>query len=417
MKSIQRLPIIVFIISLLFYNLYSRSAGKTTNMGDTMQIKSRNDFRAEVARIAGLADKQECDKALDRFWNYLKSNNKVPFVSDTFAAFVFRGEADSVMFQGDFSGWGRMGGGGTSAGKIGNTDLWILEKEFPSDARLDYKIVINGKTWILDPNNPNIQMSGFGPNSELRMPGWRPSPWTIRDNNLPAGSLSENFRIKSKFLGYDLFYRVYLPKNYDELKDLPVIYVTDGHEYADDEKGSMIIVLDNLIAKGKIKPVIAVFIDPRDPDSPSMNKRESQFLMNENFLNFVCDELVVSIDANYKTSKFSDDRAILGTSYGGVCATYFALMRSNVFHLVAIQSPAYGGASKLQDIYKGIPKLPLKIFMSAGTINDGEILTRSIKDKLEQDGYKLKYREVSEGHSWGNWRALLDDILIYFWEK
>jgi enterochelin esterase-like enzyme len=25
-----------------------------------------------------------------------------------------------------------------------------------------------------------------------------------------------------------------------------------------------------------------------------------------------------------------------------------------------------------------------------------------------------KYREVSDGHSWGNWRNLIDDIIIDF---
>ena len=215
----------------------------------------------------------------------------------------------------------------------------------------------------------------------------------------------------------DINYRVYLPQGYAKLKNLPVIYVTDGHEYLDDQKGSMVIVLDNLIAKNKIKPVIAVFIDPRDPDTLSYNKRESQFLINEKYLNFVSKELVKRIDSVYKTNKNPDDRAILGTSYGGVCATYFGLMRSNVFHLAAIQSPAYWGAPKLQEIYKNLPKLPLKIFMSTGTVNDGEMLTRMVKDMFEKNGYEIMYKEVSEGHSWGNWRALIDDMLIYFWSK
>jgi enterochelin esterase-like enzyme len=416
MKNLLRLLIIGFLISVIFYNLYSQNNGDMTKKSDTKtQLSLWLEFKTELLRISDMQDKTEKNAALDKFWNHLKESNQIPFKAGNYAAFLYRGEADSIGFQGDFSSWGRIGTGGTDAVRIKNTDLWVLEKEFPADARLDYKIVINNKTWILDPNNPNIQMSGFGANSELRMPEWKPSPWIIRDKSLPAGSLSENIRMKSRFLNYDINYRVYLPYGYDHLKKLPVIYVTDGHEYSDDEKGSMLIVLDNLIAKNKIKPVIAVFIDPRDPDSLSVNKRESQFLMNENYLDFVSDELVKRIDSLYKTGKSADSRAILGTSYGGVCATYFGLMRSNVFHLVGIQSPAYWSAAKLQDIFKNIPKLPLKLFMSTGNINDGEMLTRMVKGMFEQNNYTIMYKEVSEGHSWGNWRALLDDMLIYFW--
>lgn len=418
MKSVKRLFSLVFIFIFHFVILYSQNDEKMNYKKEkSSELEKFLEFRMELQNIIEMRFPILKREAVDSLWYKLKATGDIPFRAGNYAAFLYRGEAESVTIQGDFTGWGRMRSTDNSAIRIKDTDLWFLEKEFPSDARIDYKIVINGKTWILDPNNPLTQMSGFGNNSELRMPDWKPSPWIVRDSKIPEGKVTEDIRIKSKLLGYDLQYRVYLPFGYEQMKNLPVIYVTDGHEYSHDDKGSMLIVLDNLIYKGLINPVIAVFIDPRDPDDLNMNRRESQFLMNERYLNFVCEELVPKIDAEYKTSKYSKDRAILGTSYGGVCATYFALMRSNVFHLVAIQSPAYGGAMKLDSIYKGVPKLPLKIFMSSGTINDGETLTRMVKSKYEQDGYEILYKEVNEGHSWGNWRALIDDMLIYFWGR
>jgi enterochelin esterase family protein len=35
-----------------------------------------------------------------------------------------------------------------------------------------------------------------------------------------------------------------------------------------------------------------------------------------------------------------------------------------------------------------------------------------MKDVLEANSCIYTYREVNEGHSWGNWRRLIDDILI-----
>ena len=85
------------------------------------------------------------------------------------------------------------------------------------------------------------------------------------------GTLSENIRITSDVLGYDLQYRVYLPDTtkIQSNKKLPTLYITDGESYA--KKGRMVSALDQGIASGEIKPVIAIFVDARDPDNLTIN--------------------------------------------------------------------------------------------------------------------------------------------------
>ena len=56
-------------------------------------------------------------------------------------------------------------------------------------------IKLLNKEWILDPANPYIQYSGFGPNSELRMPEWVYPFETISHKEIPHGTLSENSSI------------------------------------------------------------------------------------------------------------------------------------------------------------------------------------------------------------------------------
>ena len=58
--------------------------------------------------------------------------------------------------------------------------------------------------------------------------------------------------------------------------------------------------------------------------------------------------------------------------------------------------------------------LSLNIFMSQGSIWDDIENTRRLRDIFVSKGYPLLFIETPEGHSWGNWRALLDDMLIYF---
>ncbi|MFC2151178.1 alpha/beta hydrolase-fold protein [Bacteroidota bacterium] len=345
----------------------------------------------------------------------LEGRNQIPFVFEDSVCFLYYGDNFSVSWAGDFNGWS-VSSSDCQGTEIGNTNLWILEKKFPLDARLDYKIVKDG-SWILDPRNNYTQMSGFGPNSELRMPNWEFPEETILQEGVNRGTFSDNFQIQSipANLNYTVQYKVYTPYGYDGLSNLPVIYVTDGHEYADDEKGAMIIVLDNLIYNNQIDPVIAVFIDPREPGNLNNNRRGDEYTANINYANFVANELVPEIDANYKTNPSADARAILGTSLGGWNSAYFGYTKSDIFHLIGIHSPAFD--DNIISNYSNSAKLPLKIYMSTGVIHDTEERARAMKIVFDDKDYPLQYKEVNEGHSWGNWRALIDEPLIYFFPK
>lgn len=137
-----------------------------------------------------------------------------------------------------------------------------------------------------------------------------------------------------------------------------------------------------------------------------------EYTANIRFARFVAEELVPAIDAAYKTNPAADKRAILGTSLGGWNSAYLGLTFPNVFGLIAIHSLAFD-ANIIND-YAASPLLPLKIYMSTGVINDTQYQARSMKTVLNERGYPLLYKEVNEGHSWGNWRALIDEPMIYF---
>ena len=76
---------------------------------------------------------------------------------------------------------------------------------------------------------------------------------------LADGVLSDNIRIHSAYLGYDLQYRVYQPENIPISSSLPVVYVTDGHYYINDL--DMLKVMGKLVRTDAMKPAIAVFIE------------------------------------------------------------------------------------------------------------------------------------------------------------
>ena len=105
--------------------------------------------------------------------------------------------------------------------------------------------------------------------------------------------LSDNIRIESKTLGYSLQYRVYTPTGMKKTDKLPTIYLADGQWYL--SSGDMAKVLDDEISSGRIKPVIAIFVDNRNPDNLEENRRNKQFFCNEKYVSFYKDELLPNI--------------------------------------------------------------------------------------------------------------------------
>ena len=376
-----------------------------------MTIETLN---SRIQQFSTNPSKEMRNKQLAELFSGLEKAGLIPYTQGDSALFLYEGEASAVSWSGDFSGW-RPDQPEYTGKRLDNTNIWMMKASFLKDARLDYKIVADGN-WILDPANKNIQWSGMGPNSELQMPKWRISEYTQIQPGIPKGTLSDNILIHSKNLGYDINYKVYSPNlPIPQSPNLPVIYVTDGHEYTDDKKGAMVTVLDNLLFAGKIQPIIAVFIDPRDPHDLSKNRRMQELICSKKYAAFVSEELVPAIDANYPTSRSADTRAILGTSLGGLNAAWFGAVIPETFQLIAIQSPARN--QTLLDLYQKEEKNTLKICMTTGVINDTQDNARKLKELFDNKGFQNQYFEVNEGHSWGNWRNQLDDILVWFFEK
>ncbi len=359
---------------------------------------------------------QSADSATrENTWSELKSSGKIPLVVHDSVAFLFRGLAKTVAFQGDYNAWGYDKNFNVQ-GRLIAKDLWILKASFPIDARLDYKILINGMEWRLDPHNKYQQWSGVGggsPNSELRMPAWKEDEAVIAQVE-NGGKISDDILFYSAALGYQVMYRLYLPPQYENLKDLPIMYVTDGYEYLHPKLGNMVAVLDHLILEKKIQPIVAVFVDHREPVNRSNNRRMEELAINAKYLNFFTAELVPHVEKELKVSGKPTARAIMGTSMGGLSSAYFAFSRPDVFGLCGIQSPSFNNRPKIYTICDSPESPKIKVSMTSGVIHDASDGTRKMKAILENNACVYHYKEVNEGHSWGNWRNLIDDILIDF---
>lgn len=331
-----------------------------------------------------------------------------PVKEDSIAYFVYRGSVSAfITVAGDFNGWSPTSDPMTH---IAGTNFYFLQKKFETDARLDYKFVNDRNTWILDPLNPHTIIGGVGPNSELAMPDYIQPTEIIYNTVIPHGTTAV-FSFYSAALNNNRNITVYLPPGYDSsAKKYPTLYVHDGPDYLN--LGSMKNVLDNLIATNVIEPVICIFVPPVSAADRSNEYRLSKVVQ---FSTFITKELVPHIDSLYRTDTSAVRRGTLGSSDGGHVSLYLATHFPSVFRLCAGQSSTIDESVRLP-IEKN-STLPIKFYLDCGTYDIATpqfnfiTLNRQYWSLLRSKGYDLTSVEFHEGHSWGNWRAHLDNIL------
>lgn len=108
----------------------------------------------------------------------------------------------------------------------------------------------------------------------------------------------------------------------------------------------------------------------------------------------------------------------MGVSFGGINAACFGLLMPKVFNNLAMHSPASNKEVKIiAKLYEDHATLSLKVFLSVGNGNDSTAGVRKFRKVLESKNYNVTYREVPFGHETNNWRRLVDDALLTFFEK
>lgn len=366
---------------------------------------AQNDFRTIHKTMV-----QGGPQAINLYQNLVKSKS-IPFVSNDSVLFIYSGKVNSVHWYGDFNKWGRDSKAPQTGLQSPGTELWFLPLKLAADARVDYKIVLNSSQWILDPVNPYQQWSGVGggsPNSEVRMPAYQSSSISVERPGIPKGTLQTDLVFTSHTLGYQITYSIYIPAKPTSAKS--VLYVTDGYEYLHPELGNMKTQLDNLIHDQRIEPLMVIFIDHREPVNRANNRRMQELMMNRTFKDFLISEFCSTIEKDHNLIPLN--RGIMGTSLGGLMATYCAF--DGYFTHIGIQSPAYAIKPEIFTLIpnEASPK-PLKFVITSGTINDTQDESKKMVALLQNAQYKVTYHEVNQGHSWGNWRGLIDELLIH----
>jgi len=200
---------------------------------------------------------------------------------------------------------------------------------------------------------------------------------------------------------------VYTPPSYekDKKKHFPVLYLQHGwgeDETAWTNQGHANLIMDNLVAEGKIKPFIIVMTYGMTNDVKMGGMKNFKI---EPFQTVLIDELIPYVDANFRTLADQLHRAMAGLSMGGMETKTITLARPDVFSHYGLLS---GGTYAPADI-KDKSKVNL-IFLSCGSFENPNGVKNAAAALKEAGINAVSY--VSEGtrHEFQTWRRSLHEL-------
>lgn len=344
--------------------------------------------------LMSMNDAQQRSENAWLLWEDLIASQNVPVVHNNRAYFLYYGDAQSVLIAGDWTFWQPA----IVLERVPDTKLFYAIQEFPTTARLQYKVIVNGN-WMLDPANKRSSVEGFGLNSEFWMPDYIDESFQKVLSDTQKGEITRH-TLYSSVLKQERELYVYKPSKTTNTAT-PILIINDGREAI--TIGHFNTVLDNLINDKVINTCAAVFIPPHD--------RMYEYPESTEYLSFVAKEALpyaksVLTRANMRISESVNDVAITGASLGGLVSTKIALKFPELFGVCIPQSPSYwwnhGDIYRSQDLYNA---RKVRFILQTGTICDARQLTLRMMGKLQQLGANVEYQEYHQGHTWGNWRS------------
>ena len=178
----------------------------------------------------------------------------------------------------------------------------------------EYSFTVDGLTMI-DPGNPAIKPMREPRTSILHLPGQPPLLHDFQD--VPHGVVSQH-TYRSKALGRLRELAVYTPPGYAQSGDarFPTLYLQHG---SGDNQATWVAhgkahwILDNLIAKGRAKPMVVVMMDGHAaaPGAGGFNSNTSAFERD------LLEDVMPFVEANYRVKPEAAQRGIVGLSMGG----------------------------------------------------------------------------------------------------
>jgi enterochelin esterase-like enzyme len=284
-----------------------------------------------------------------------------------------------------------------------------------------YSLVIDGVK-VADPASESFYGMGRMA-SAIEIPEKGVDFYEIKD--VPHGTISSKYYF-SKVTNSWRHLFVYTPPGYNVNSKVkyPVVYIQHGggeDERGWAEQGRTDIIIDNLIAEGKAKPMIVVIANGNVRAGGAGYSSEAMSAFKKE----MTQSIIPFIDKTYRTLTDKNNRAICGLSMGGGQSFYVGLENPDVFGSVGIfSSGIFGGirnpSGSTFDAEKEIPGLlsmsaefnkKLNLFyISCGEQDPRIEYTKKAVSIMKENGLEVEFNSFPGDHEWQVWRKSLHDF-------
>lgn len=299
--------------------------------------------------------------------------------------------------------------------------VWTGESAPQDEGFHYYQLNIDGAS-VPDPGT--IYFYGAGRwGSGIEIPAHDGGFYALSD--VPHGAVSSRYYYSDVTESWRKLF-VYTPPGYGKNieQKYPVVYIQHGG--GEDEtgwvnQGKTDLILDNLIAEGKAKPMIIVITNGNMRSGGGGYSSEGM----ANFKKEMTQNIVPFIDENYRTLANAKNRAICGLSMGGGQSFYVGLESLDFFNSVGtFSSGIFGGirnpSGSTFDAGKEIPgllsrsdefnkKLDL-FYISCGEADMRIEHTKKAVATMKENGLDVVFNSFPGDHEWQVWRKSLHDF-------
>lgn len=236
--------------------------------------------------------------------------------------------------------------------------------------------------------------------------------------NVPKGKV-ELITYKSKTVGVNRSARVYTPPGFNKKKKYPVLYLLHGIGGDENEwynNGVPHIIFDNLIAEGKMEPMIVVLPNGRAMKNDRAEGNIFEPEKVEAFARFEKDllnDLIPHIEKKYPVLKNRENRAIGGLSMGGGQTLNFGLGNMDKFAWVGAFSsaPNTKTPAELLPNPKRAKEMLNLLYVSCGDKDNLIHVSQRTHEYLKANDVPHIYRVIPNGyHDFAVWK---DDLYHY----
>jgi len=268
---------------------------------------------------------------------------------------------------------------------------------------------------MIDPKNARLKEGVNGYSNLFEVPGEDAAYQAI--NDVPHGRLEEVW-FKAKSIGKVSRAHVYLPPGYENMSErLPVLYLQHGggdNDASWSTAGRANFILDNLLAEGKMKPMLVVM----PYGNPGGGFYTNVSGDADPYYKYFFEDLLPYVEANYKVKNAPEFRAYAGLSMGGLQALNMAFFYADSFAYILPLSTGFF-PNQLTDVEKlcadeSIQKKinQLKLFRIEMGGEKDIAYQNGLNTKALFDKYGIHYETDSypAGHTFITWRHNLKDF-------